>query len=79
MDDRIKAIEEYQQVVQKSWNILKSLKGQFEIQALQEFLDVAFRAEILDIYAGLKNLQVIDDKVVEFHTDLAKDIFESGN
>lgn len=75
----MKFIKEYHQVVQKCWEIVNSLKGVFELQALQEFLELAFVPEVLEIYVSLKSIKVIDDEVMSFHVNLASDIFEAGN
>jgi hypothetical protein len=40
--------ERYKEVCLKCWEIIKSLKGVFEIQALQEFLELAFNEEMIE-------------------------------
>jgi hypothetical protein len=55
--------------------IIKSLKGVFELEALQEFLDFVFSDHMLTLYT---TLNINSPEVVDFHRELAKEIFEIG-
>jgi len=63
-------IQKYQDVCLQIWEIIKSLRGVFELQALQEFLEIAFCETIME---------QCTTPMTSFYKDLASDIFEVGN
>ena len=50
-DRRDQALENYQEICTKAWRIISCLRGVFELEALQEFLELAFNEQIMEVYA----------------------------
>jgi len=63
-------------VVKKCWGIIAQLRGVFELEALNEFLHLAFDVEMMEIYA---NLPDSNEEISKFHKKLAAEMFEAGN
>ena len=52
-EKRDQAITKYQEICLKAWRIISALRGIFELEALQEFLELAFNEQIMEMYASL--------------------------
>lgn len=41
--------EHYKSIVMRSFHVIRAVKGVFELQAVQEFLELAFSADLMEI------------------------------
>ena len=65
-------MENYEQILRKTWAVLRGVKGVFEPRALHEFLELAFPDELMDLFfaRGIK---------FDYYKELVAEMFEQGN
>jgi hypothetical protein len=58
------------------WGLIKELQTDFDPPTLLEFIEFAFHPEVMEYYAALARARHPAGQQIDFHSKLARDLFE---